>query len=96
MAKQRKKRSYGPTAVALLALHDREFFARLLKDPRGAMNQMVERRKLRLTDADIEQVVTMIEERSKTATDDPLVLWDRYHQTGEWGGTPDWPLGLPE
>lgn len=91
MAKQRSTPSYGPTAVVLLALHDREFFAQLLRDPRKAMNDMVAAHKLRLEEAEIESVVKLIQQRAEMHPgEDALELWDRYHATGLWHDM-DWP-----
>jgi hypothetical protein len=76
----------GPLAVGLMALHDRKFFERLLENPREAMDYMVDRGELDLTDADKEAVIRLIAKQREANPDfDALKAWDRYHRTGFWG-----------
>ena len=93
MAKQeRGGRSHGPKAVGLMALHDKDFFARLLnpKEARTAMKEKAE--ELGLTEADMDQVEKLIEERNRARPGvDALKLWDRYNATGFWDPG-DWPI----
>lgn len=80
---QRKRRpTRGPTDVGLLALHDREFFERLVKDPRAAMEQKVAEGKLKLTDADKDEVERLIRDRNRNPIRDPGAVWDNYKKTG--------------
>lgn len=91
--KQPEKRPYGATAVGLLALQDREFFARLLKDSGGAISEKMAEGKLRLEKTEIDRVVEVIQDRNrKLPGKDPLALWDRYKETGSWD-VGDWPMG---
>lgn len=88
---QATKGSFGPTAVALKALHDREFFERLLKDPKGTVNAVA--RVLELSEADKTEVVRMIEERNKRYTHaEALEGWRKFATDGSWR-TIDWPMG---
>lgn len=73
--------SYGPVKVGLMALHDREFFERLLKNPRKTLT---DRADLNLNDADVEQVVQLIQRQSGLSPADALAKWDRYHAMGDW------------
>ena len=91
------KRSPGPLAVGMMALHDRAFFERLLRDPRPAVMDMVNQGKLTLTDADMDEVVRLVETGFRPLTPaQGLALWDSWHQTGQiegeiWPGTTVWP-----
>jgi hypothetical protein len=85
------KRSPGPLEVGMMALHDRAFFERLLTDPRGAMTDMVKRGQLRLTDADMDEVVRLVETGFRSLTPaQGLAAWDSWHETGQIRG-PIWP-----
>jgi hypothetical protein len=93
---QKKRPSFGPASVGFLALHDRAFFERLVKDPRAAMKAKVAEGKLTLTEADMSQVAELIRKRNEARPDvNPLTKWDEYHRSGEWGNgdDPDWPRG---
>lgn len=91
MANEPQGRSYGPTAVGLLALHDRKFFSELLVEPEKAMRQAMEEKKLQLSDDDIKTVATLIRERNVAFPDsDALIKWEKYRKTGSWDMM-DWP-----
>jgi hypothetical protein len=88
---QAAKSSFGPTAVALKALHDRGFFERLLKNPKATVNDVAH--ELELTEADKTEVVRLIEERNKRYTlAEALEGWRKYAADGMWR-TQDWPMG---
>jgi len=85
--------SFGPTAVALLALRDREFFTRLLKDPKTAVDEVS--RKLGLTDDDKAEVVRLIESRNKRySVREAQDAWEKFNVDGTWRPV-DWPAGWP-
>jgi hypothetical protein len=91
MAKEQGAQKDGPTAVGLMALHDRSFFERLLSEPEEAMRQAVADNKLSLTPDDIEVVARLIRERNaRFSREDALKGWDRHRQSGEWENN-DWP-----
>jgi hypothetical protein len=81
-----------------MALHDRAFFERLLTDPRPAMTDMVRQGKLTLTDADMNEVVRLIETGIRPLTPaEGLAMWDSWHQTGRpripiWPSIQVWPM----
>jgi hypothetical protein len=88
---QAAKSSFGPTAVALKALHDRDFFERLLKNPKAALNDVAT--KFELTEADKVEVIRLIEDRNKRySAAEALEGWRKYAAGGEWR-TMDWPMG---
>lgn len=78
------RHEHGPRAVGLLALHDREFFERLLDDPRRAIE---DEKRLDVSPEGIEEVQELIE-RAKATADrkSALAAWDRFHETGTWDG----------
>jgi len=77
------KRSFGPIAVGLMALHDRAFFEHLLKKPREALEEMVREGKLTLTAADVDHVVRTVEEgQGKLTAAQGLAVWDQWYNTG--------------
>ena len=86
--------SFGPTAVGLLALHDREFFERLLKNPKQAVDEVANT--LELNDKDKVEVVRLIEERNRAGRSpaEALAGWQKYRTDGQWR-TMDWPMGWP-
>lgn len=87
--------SYGPTAVGLLALRNREFFAKLMKDPEGAMRAEMKTGRLKLSDDDIKAVVSLMEERNRVRPhSDPMQMWVKYQATLTWDDK-DWPMGWP-
>ena len=88
-----EKGSFGPAAVGLFALHDRQFFARLLEDPKTALSNVS--RKLGLTDTDKAEVVRLILDRNKRySVKDAQGGWQKYDVEGIWAAN-DWPMGWP-
>ncbi|HUF49482.1 MAG TPA: hypothetical protein VMN60_01530 [Longimicrobiales bacterium] len=84
----------GPEDVGLLALHDRDFFEELLRDPQGAMDRQMIAGRLRISEEGRRQVEELVRERQAMYPDrDALRLWDRYHQSGDWE-CEDWPHRL--
>ena len=90
----RLRSSFGPTAVGLLALHDQDFFARLLKNPKKTVDEVADT--LELNDKDKTEVVRLIEERNRAgrSIDEALAGWQKYAKDGQWR-TMDWPMGWP-
>jgi hypothetical protein len=77
-----------------MALHDRDLFARLLKNPKKAVDELED--KLELTENDKVEVVRLIEERNRggRSIDEALAGWQKYAADGQWR-TMDWPMGWP-
>lgn len=68
-------------AVAVLALHDRDFFLRLIEDPRKALEEQIEAGRLEVDPKEIDRVVESVEEVDLTGVDLEEV-WEEYHATG--------------
>ena len=83
----------GPFAVGILALQDRVFFERLLKDPRKALTDGAFQNQVTLTPAELEEVVRLVQHGSQQmAPPQALEMWDQYHRSPEWsGGWNSWP-----
>lgn len=80
----RSDHEHGPRAVGLLALHDRDFFQRLLEDPRRAIES---EKRLDVSPEGIKRVQELIEDaKSRKDRDSALRDWDHYHETGSWDG----------
>ena len=77
----------GPFAVGILALQDRVFFERLLKDPRKALTDGAFQNQVTLTAAELEEVVRLVQQGGQQMTlAKALEMWDGYHNRPEWGG----------
>ena len=86
MPKQKRGPSPGLGSVGLLALHDRKFFARLLKKPETAMKAIVAEGKLKLSKADMDRVVKLIADYREANSDAELMgMWEKYHKAGAAG-----------
>ena len=69
--------SRGVSRLAFAALQDRDFFERLLRDPRSAAEE--KREELDLTDDEIDQAVELVNEtREQRTVDDLLAAWDDH------------------
>jgi hypothetical protein len=77
-------------------MHDRKFFARLLKKPREAMRATAFEGTLKLSKADKDRVVELIEvNRAAHSNAELMAMWKRYHRTGAaasgiWKGLSLW------
>ena len=77
----------GAFAVGMLALQDRVFFERLLKDPRKALTDGAFQNQVTLTPAELEEVVRLVQGGSQhMAPAKALEMWDKFHRGPEWGG----------
>lgn len=84
----------GVTAVLERAAESKEFFTRLLQDPRGVLMDAIELRAL--TTDDVEMLTTIIEQRrDDTTKENPLELWDRTAGAGTKPPWADWPIHRP-
>ena len=93
MAKRKRAPSRGPVRVGLLALHDKKFFARLLEDPRKAMEAAVSRGRLKLTKADMLKVEKLIRHQLTLRPDkNYLVMFGEYQRRGVFNDDRDWAL----
>jgi len=89
--------SRAVAVVALMALSKREFFRRLLDDPRGALEEV--QAELELGPDDIDEVVGLVAEASRDMkAQQALELWDDWRARGIWGDghwpemSPHWPI----
>jgi hypothetical protein len=73
-----EKKSFGPTTVALLALHDREFFDRLLENPRTAIEQ--HQKELGYSREEAGEVIAMIEKIRAKGQRNPLDILDELRR----------------
>ena len=74
----------GARDVGLLALHDRDFFERLLENPREAIGM---EDSLDLSEDAIQEVEELIKRTRQTINyEDALAAWERYHRDGDWEG----------
>ena len=88
-APQEKPVYDGVVAVGLMALHDRDFFEKLLDNPRAAIEA---KKDLEVTPQEIARVEELIARRgTKKSPKDTLELWDRWKKTGFWDAG-DWPF----
>jgi hypothetical protein len=83
--------SRGALRVALLALHDKRFFAYLLEQPRAAMEDKVREGTLELSESEMRQVEELIRKQRLARPDqDPMVMWTRYKEHGLFVPGEDW------
>lgn len=84
----------GVTAVLERAAHSKEFFTRLLEDPRGVLEDAIELREL--TRGDVDMLTVIIEERrNDTGKENPFVLRERAALEGTKPPWADWPIHRP-
>lgn len=88
--KDAEKRLEKSIAIVRLAFRDRDFFARLLEEPREALEEKVQEEELELDESDIEHIVKTVRQRKKALTEaDAYLMW------GRWRDSDDWPMGPP-
>ena|ERR1043166_7493689 len=83
MAKRERGPSRGLVMVGLLALHDRKFFDRLLKEPSEAVKALAAETRLELSKADMDRVVELVgKQRAALSNEVSVAMWERLHKTG--------------
>ncbi len=84
--------SYGMTAVAGLALHDRAFFDLLLKNPKKAIESRAA--ELGFNTALQKKVLALIEDARLRGQNNPVDLWEHYKLSPPHMLI-DWPTAWP-